>query len=316
MTSRSWLIPYLTLAAIWGCSFALNKTALGSFTPIQLTTGRMVTGAVTVLLFLAATRAIPRPNLQEWRHLAVVGIVGLALPFLLIAFAQTRITSILAGLLNATTPLFAGLFIAWFVPAERPRRTQLIGLFVGFVGMAVLIGVWNLANGAVDPIGVAAMIGATVCYGFGTSFARVSLSSSQLSGAQLSGVQLLSGAALSLLVLPAAGTQPAGPITPGAVASVIALGALGTGLAMVLFWRVLREAGSTVAATVTYAVPVVSTSVGALVLSEHLAWNQIVGGMIVIAGVVLTQWDQLHGKGVPDEEPAHNPQDREARTNE
>jgi drug/metabolite transporter (DMT)-like permease len=311
VSARSWVIPYVGLAAIWGCSFAFNKTALTGLTPVQLTTVRMSLGAVTLLVFLALTRAIPRPSRAEWRHLAIVGILGLALPFLLIAFAQTRVTSILAGLLNAATPLFAGLFISLLIPSERPDRLQVIGLLVGFLGIGVLVGVWNLpGDSGVDPVGVAAMIGATACYGFSTSFSRVSLSSSDMSGAQLSAIQLACGAAMCVLVLPADPGDAPGPLTGAAIASVLALGVLGTGVAMVLFWGIIRRAGSTIAATVTYVVPVVSTTVGVLLLSEELHVNQVVGGVIVIVGVLLTQRDQMLGSSsLPDEEPAE-------RTNE
>jgi len=306
MKTPTWLVPYLTLTFIWGGSFAFNKTALQSVTPLQLTAARMVLGVATVWLFLVATRSIPHPTAGEWRHLAVVGTLGLALPFLLISFAQTRVTSVLAGLLNAATPLFAGLFISVLIPAERPNRLQQCGLLLGFVGIGVLVGVWNLPAGSgVDAVGVAAMIGATICYGFSTAFSRVSLSSSQLSGAQLTGVQLFCGAVLLSVVLPIDPGDSAGPMTVPNALCILALGVLGTGLGMVLFWRIIRQAGSTVAATVTYAVPVVSTTIGVLILNEGLHWNQLVGGAVVIGGVALTQWDQLTGRSnVPNEQPA------------
>lgn len=298
MSNRTWLVNYIVLAVIWGLSFALIKQGLTALTPLQVTTARLGLGAVVVVGLLLATRTFPRATVTEWRHLVVVGVVGLAIPFALIAFAETRVTSILAGLLNAATPLFTAIFITALVPQERPHRLQIVGLLTGFLGIAVLVGVWDLGGTGVDPVGVLAMIAATICYGFGTSFGRVSLSSSSLSGIQLTGIQLLSGtAALLLLLLLDPGTDP-GDLTPVAGVSVLALGVLGTGLAMVLFWHVLRQAGATVAATVTYVIPVVSTSVGVLVLRETFTWNQLVGGVIVIGGVVLTQLPQLTGRGV------------------
>lgn len=298
MGSRSWLINYVVLAVIWGLSFAFIKQGLTALSPLQVTTARMGLGAIVVVGLLLVTRSFPRASAGEWRHLMVVGIVGLALPFALIAFAETRVTSILAGLLNAATPLFTAVFITVLVPQERPHRLQVVGLLTGFAGIAVLVGVWNMGSAGVDPVGILAMVAATVCYGFGTSFGRISLSSSTLSGIQLTGIQLLSGtAALCVLLVVDPGDGP-GPLTVTAGLSVLALGILGTGLAMVLFWHILRQAGATVAATVTYAIPVVSTTVGVLVLRETVTWNQMVGGLIVIAGVVLTQLPQLTGRGV------------------
>ncbi|MFN8125882.1 MAG: EamA family transporter [Candidatus Nanopelagicales bacterium] len=298
MVSRSWLINYVILAAIWGFSFAFVKQGLTALTPLQVTAARMALGALTICLFLVASGRWPRPTSGEWWRIIVLGTVGLALPFTCIAFAETRITSVLAGLLNAATPLFAALFVSWFIPRERPDRMQVGGLLIGFVGMVVLIGVWQLSTAGVDPAGVAAMIVATVCYGFGTAFARVALTTSNLVGSQLTGMQLLSGTVLLSLLLIVDPGDPPGPMSATAAISVLGLGILGTGVAMAMFWQVLREAGATVAATVTYVVPLVSTTVGVVLLHEHLRWNELVGGVVVIAGVLLTQWPQLSGRGV------------------
>lgn len=294
MNRYSWVLAYVTLAFVWGLSFAFNQISLQSFTPLQITFGRMVLGGTTLLVLLGAWGHLPRPNGREFRQLVVLGTVGLAVPFTLIAFAQTQITSILAGLLNAATPLFAGLFISLLIPQERPDRIQLLGLLVGFVGIAVLIGVWDALTGSLGtPIGIAAMIGAAACYGFGTSFSRLSLTSSALSGTQLSAVQLVAGAVLALMLFPVDPAPERTGVTIGPMLALGALGVLGTGVAMVLFWHVLRHAGSTIAATVTYVIPVVSTTIGVTALAEELVWNELLGGVIVIAGVVLTQWTQL-----------------------
>lgn len=294
MAGRSWVLAYLALALMWGMSFAFNQLSLESFTPLQITAGRMGLGGLTLLVILLATRNAPRPNRTELRHLIILGVFGLALPFTLIAFAQTQITSILAGLLNAATPLFAGIIITLLIPEERPDRTQAVGLVVGFAGIAVLIGVWEaFDDGFATPAGIAAMIGASLCYGFATSFSRLKLSASSLSGSQLSSVQLLAGAGMAVLLLPIDPVPDRGGITWSATTALVVLGVLGTGVAMVLMWHVIRQAGSTIAATVTYVIPVVSTTIGVTLLAERLEWNEVVGGLIVILGVVLTQWTQL-----------------------
>lgn len=298
MGNRSWLISYLILAVIWGLSFALIKQALTAMTPLQVTTARMGLGALTVCLFLLVARSFPRPNAREWRNLFVLGVFGLGLPFALIAFAETRITSILAGLLNSSVPLFAAIFVAALIPAERPDRTQVVGLLIGFTGIAVLVGAWNISTSGVDLIGVLAMIASGLCYGFGTAFGRVSMAGSSLAGTQLSGMQLLSGTGVLALFLIVDPGEPPAAVTPLVTVSILALGILGTGVAMALFWGVLRQAGATVAATVTYVIPLVSTTVGVLLLAEPLTWNQVAGGLIVIGGIGLTQWSQLTGRGV------------------
>ena len=298
MGGRSWLATYLGLAVIWGLSFALIKQGLTALTPIQVTACRMGFGALAVVVVLAVTGGLPRPTFSEWRTLAVLGIEGLAVPFALIAFAETRVTSILAGLLNAATPLFTAIFVSLMIPTERPRRIQVVGLVLGFVGIGVLIGAWDLSGTGVDPVGVLAMLAATVCYGFGVTYGRIALSDTRLAGVQLTAGQLVAGAGFLILLLPFDPGTPPGPLSATAVVSVLALGVVGTGLAMAMFWHVLREAGATVASTVTYVIPLVSTSVGVVMLREGLIWHQIVGGLVVIGGVILTQWPQLTGRGV------------------
>ena len=121
------------------------------------------------------------------------------------------------------------IIITVLIPAERPDRTQAVGLIVGFVGIAVLIGIWDAFSGSfATPVGIAAMLGATLCYGFATSFSRLKLSSSALSGTQLSSIQLLAGAALVILLLPIdPGTDKPSVQISSAIALAI-LGVLGT----------------------------------------------------------------------------------------
>jgi drug/metabolite transporter (DMT)-like permease len=288
----SWVGAYAALALVWGWSFAFNQMALASFSPLQITFGRTLLGAATLVAALLLSRPTTRPSGAELRHLVILGAVGLALPFTLIAFAQTQITSVLAGLLNAATPLFAGIFIALMIPAERPDRGQVLGLILGFLGIAVLIGAWDL-GGFTSPTGVAAMLTASVCYGFGTSFSRVSLSSSALTTGQLGAIQLLAAAGFAAMLFPVDPASDPGPMTGSAATAIALLGVAGTGVAMVLFWHIIRRAGSTIAATVTYVIPVVSTTVGVTALGEALLWREVAGGMIIVTGVVLTQWSQL-----------------------
>jgi drug/metabolite transporter (DMT)-like permease len=145
--------------------------------------------------------------------------------------------------------------------------------------------VWNSA--ALDLPGVLAMLAATACYGFGTAWMRHRLAGSSLSGASLSAVQTLIASALLLPLLPVGGPPEA--IRPESVLSLVGLGVFGTGVAYVLFWRVVRGAGPTIAATVTYLIPLVSTTLGIVALGEPLYWYQPVGGTIVLVGVALAQ---------------------------
>ena len=287
MNARVWVPAYTALVGIWGLSFLFNAVALRAFTPVQLTFCRVGLGALTLCLMLVLTRTRPSLRHRDVGDLVVLALTLNAVPFLLIAFAQQRITSILAGMLNATAPLWALLFVTLLLPAERPGRRQVAGVLLGLLGIAMLLGAWDIA--AVDWLGTAAMLGATACYGLGSAYSRLRLTSTALSGTSLSAVQLTL-AALLLAPLSCMGTWPdASAVLPWPALAVGMLGVFGAGVAYVLFWRVIRSAGAVVATTVTYAIPLVSTAAGVLILGEPLHWYEPVGALVVLAGVALTQ---------------------------
>jgi drug/metabolite transporter (DMT)-like permease len=285
VSSRRWVPSYVALVFFWGCSFLFNEWALRSFTPLQVAFGRIALGAVTVGAVVLVMRVPVRLHRAQVVDLLVLATFMTAVPFALIAFAQTRVTSILAGLLNATTPLWTAVAVALLLPLERGTRRQVLGLVIGFAGIAVLLGVWDLD--ALDGLGALAMIAATACYGFGTAWMRARFTSSDLSGAALSFVQVTFAALLLLPLVPVGGAPT--QVLPESVVALVALGVLGTGIAYVLFWRVVRSAGATTGATVTYLIPLVSTALGIAVLGEPLTWNEPVGGLVVLLGVALAQ---------------------------
>lgn len=288
MTSRVWIAPYSALVGIWGFSFLFNNVALRTFTPMQVVFGRIALGALTLGLVVAVSRQWPQLRGRDIADLLVLAVTLNAAPFLLIAVAQTSITSILAGLLNATTPLWAAVFVATLLPAERPSRIQLIGVLIGLAGVSVMLGAWQ-----VDQVpwgGVLAMLGATACYGFGTAWSRRRLTSGSLSGTGLSAVQLAFATVILLPFFLLGGLPTSAALASApAVGSIAILGILGAGLAYVLFWQVVRQVGAVVTTTVTYAIPVVSTAAGVLILAEKLHWYEPVGAVVVLLGVALTQ---------------------------
>lgn len=288
MKRGSWVPAYVVLVLIWGLSFMFNAVALRALTPVQLTFGRVTLGAVTLGLVLLATRRKPGVRRRDLGDLLVLALTLNAAPFLLIAFAQERITSILAGMLNATTPLWALLFVTLLLPAERPARRQVLGVLIGLAGLAVLLGAWQIDE--VDWIGTLAMLAATGCYGFGSAWSRLRLTSTGLSGTALSAAQLtIAALMLGPLVLLAPHSAAPAALLPGPAFALAMLGVFGAGVAYVLFWRVLRSAGAVVATTVTYAIPLVSTAAGVVFLGEALLWRELLGAVVVLAGVALAQ---------------------------
>jgi drug/metabolite transporter (DMT)-like permease len=284
---RAWIVQLGTLALIWGSSFLLIKVALRSFEPLQVSGGRIVLGALTLCAMLLVTRTpLPRGD-RIWLHLGVVGLLTNAIPFSLFAWGETRLGSIEAGIWNATTPLVAAVAVMLMLHGERPTRVGVLGLLVGFGGVLVVLAPWRgLGHG--ELLGHAAFAGAAACYGVAAPYMRRHLASRPDSGVALSAGQLLCASAV--MVVANVVTHPPAPhdVAWLPVLAVVGLGAFGTGIAYVMFTAVIRAAGANVAASVTYLMPLVSTTLGVAVLHERLGWYEPVGGAIVLIGVALS----------------------------
>jgi drug/metabolite transporter (DMT)-like permease len=286
----SWLPGYFTLALIWGSSFLFIKVGVRELHPLYLTLGRVAAGAGAVLLILVLTRTRLPSEPRVWGHLTVIGVVGVAIPFTLFGYGEQRIPSMLAGIWNATTPLFVLPIAALVLRTERMSARRVVGILLGFVGVLVVLGVWQGIGGA-TLAGQLMCMGAALCYGVAIPYQRRFLSDPGLSGLAVPAGQLLTAGAVLLVIAPAVAGAPPMPtrLSPDVAGSVIALGALGTGLAFVLNFRVIRFAGASVSASVTYLIPIVATVVGVLALGERLRWHQPVGAAVVLAGVAVSQ---------------------------
>jgi drug/metabolite transporter (DMT)-like permease len=283
----AWKVPFLLTSAIWGSSFLFIKVLDRHWPALWVAFGRIGLGAVTLLVLVAVRRErLPRGRML-WLHSLVAAALFNAVPFTLFAFGEKHVSSIFAGLWNATTPLWVLLVLLMAFPEERPTRGRLAGIAVGFAGAAVLLGPWRgLGSGTV--IGHVACAGAALCYGLGFPYTRRYLASREESGVVLSACQLSCAAVMLapfLLLVP----TPTAHIGFDGWGSLLALGALGSGLAYAFNYAVVRARGSAVASTVTYLIPVVSTVLGAVVLGEALHWNQPVGAVILLAGIAGSQ---------------------------
>ncbi len=287
-SARHWSARSLLLAAIWGCSFLFIKIGDEAFAPLQVALGRLIFGAGALLVALAARGdRLPRPG-RVWGRLAVAALLLNTLPFSLFAYGETCVTSVLAGIWNATTPLLTLAVALLTLPEERPSRERVVGLAVGFAGVLVVLGAWQGFGGRAV-LGDLACFGAACCYGLGLPYMRKHLAGRPEPALALSAAQLLCGAAELAIVTPVLAAAPTALPPARAFASVVALGVLGTGLAYVLNYGLTRDAGATVASAVTYAIPLFSTLAGVLVLGETLTWNQLAGALVVILGGVVSQ---------------------------
>jgi len=289
---RGWLAPYLLLTLVWGASFLFIEVGLEVLSPGQVALARVLLGAVALVAVLAISRTGLPTTWELWKHLAVVGLTFNAIPFVLFAWAQTHISSILAGIWNATTPLWTVVMGLAIFHAVRPTRRVVGGLVLGFLGVVVVLGPWTLLDPQLDSgfvVGTVACLTATAGYGFAATYTGKYLTGHSVrSPAQYPAAQLLvATGALALVVVPQG--DPPVSLPPNVVLAMTALGVLGTGLAYVLLYRVVALAGAVTATTVTYLIPVVSTTLGIVVLGETLTWNEPAGAVLVLAGAWLTR---------------------------
>ena len=286
-TRPGWRLQYLTLALIWGLSFLFIKEGLRAFAPMQITLGRVAIGAAVLAAVLLARRErLPRGR-RTWAHLSVAAVLNNVIPFSLFGYAEQRIPSGLAGICNASAPLFAAVVALAMLPDERLSPRRAAGLATGFVGVFVVLGAWAGLNGH-DLTGTLMALGGGLCYGIGFPYTRRFLTGTGFSSLSLAAGQLLCGTVVLAVITPVLTSAPTRwPAT--AVCCVVLLGALGTGLAYLLNYGIISAAGATIATTVAYVLPLVSVLAGIVVLGERLTWNEPVGAAIIVAGAALTQ---------------------------
>ncbi|MFI9030843.1 DMT family transporter [Streptomyces sp. NPDC053560] len=286
-SALDWRIRFAVLALIWGFSFLFIKVGTHGYAPLQVTFGRMIFGtAVLAAVLIAKRERLPRGR-RTWAHLAVSALFLNALPFSLFAYSELTIPSTLAGICNATSPLWGMALSVVALSEDRPTRRRVAGLGLGFLGVLTVLGAWQGFSGT-DPLGTLMALGASLCYPIGWIYVRRTLAGSKNSSLSMSSAQLLLATLQLAVVTPLFTAPPTSfPVVP--LLAIIALGALGTGFAFLLQYGLVAEVGPTTAQMVTYFIPVIATAAGVAVLGEHLSWNTPVGALIVLAGAALTQ---------------------------
>lgn len=282
-----WRIRFVALGLVWGFSFLFMKVGNEAFAPLQVTLGRMVFGTAV----LAAAVAVKRERLPRsprvWLHLAVAAFLLNSLPFTLFATAEQTIPSMVAGICNAATPLFSMLVSLVALSEDRPSRERFAGVGLGFIGVLTVLGAWQGFSGQ-DPKGTLMALTAAVSYAVGWAYVRRTLADTGSSHLAVSASQLLLGTVQLLLVTPFFTSMPhSWPAK--SVLSVLALGALGTGVAFLIQYGLVAEKGPTIGAMVTYLIPIVATTAGVTLLGETLHWNEPVGAVVILVGAALTQ---------------------------
>lgn len=256
-------------------------------TPFGVAFIRCALGALTLLIYLRI-RGISLPRERHiWVKLWILSIVGNSVPGILFAFAEVRVTSVLAGIINATTPLTTVIVILLAFREERPKAFQLFGLMVGGLGVLTVLGIWR-GVGHNDLVGIFALLLAVTCYGISFPYTKRNILPLSLKPEAAATTQIIL-AALTLLPLYMYDGIAKDEYRLAPVLGMIALGAIGTGFAYIWNFKIIAAAGSSIASTVTYVTPVVAVIVGWLFKDEKLSWNQPVGAAIVVLGAAISQ---------------------------
>jgi drug/metabolite transporter (DMT)-like permease len=284
---KSWLPAYLALGLVWGCSFIFIELGLVFLSPFGVTFVRCALGAITLMIFAKARKVGLPKGKSIWRKLWVVAMLLNVVPGVLFAFAQQYITSALAGIINATTPLMTLIFMLLIFREEKIKREQVYGLLIGALGVMTVMGVWK-ELGDNQLIGVIALLIAVSCYGASYPYSTRNVIPLRLKPEALATGQLLM-ATITLLPLFIFDGFSSDNYETKSIIAMLCLGIFGSGFAYIWNFSVTAAAGSAIGSTVTYITPVVAVIVGWLYLNEEIAWHEPVGALVVIIGALLSQ---------------------------
>lgn len=283
---KNWVLDFVLLAAIWGSSFLFTRISVVDFGVLPTAAMRVAIAAV-FLLPLVLLRGLGPTLLKNWRHVFLIGMFNSGIPFACFAFALLSITTGLSAILNATVPMF-GALVAWVWLKDRPTHSRLLGLVVGFAGVAMLA--WDKATFKPDASGLApgwavlACLLACICYALSASYTKRYLTGLPplvtAAGSQI-------GATLGL-ALPAWWLWPARMPGSSAWLALVAVGVLCTGVAYILYFRLIENAGPARALAVTFVIPVFAVFYGALFLSEAVTLWMLLCAVIIVCGTALS----------------------------
>lgn len=285
--SKSWLGIYIALGIVWGCSFIFIKLGLEFLTPFGVAFGRCALGALALLIYSRIKKISLVKDRRMLGHLWVVSLLLNVIPGILFALAETQVTSILAGIINAVTPLMTLIAIILVSRNEPPTKPQVIGLLIGFLGVLTVLGAWNGLG--TNPLwAILVLLAAVTCYGFSFPYSRRFILPANLSPESMATAQVSLGA-LTLLPLFIFDGVNGNEYAIGPVLAMVALGVFGSGFAYIWNFTIMRAAGSAIASSVTYVTPVVAVIVGLIFLQEKLHWYEPVGAIIVLLGAAIAQ---------------------------
>jgi len=286
-SKSSWIPIYIILGIVWGCSFIFIKAGLEFLSPVGVAFVRCALGAVTLYSY-ARFKGISLPrNRMALVHIWVVSLLLNVIPGIFYALAETAVTSILAAIMNAVTPLMTVLAILLINREEKPEFHQLLGLLLGFLGVLIVLGAW--AGLGDNPLwAILILLFAVACYGVTFPYTRRFVMPLKIKSEAIVATQLICAASTLLPIYLISGISVTTfPVTP--VISMVALGVFGSGFAYLWNFKIMQLAGSAIASSVTYLTPLVAVIVGVIFLSEKVTWNEPVGALVVLLGAAIAQ---------------------------
>lgn len=282
------------MGVIWGASFLFMKVALEGVSFTQVAWTRLVLGGLTLGLIVLFTRprvahgpVLPREKIV-WFHFLVIAVSGAFVPHLLFAWAEQTVSSSLASIYNAATPIMTVIIAAAAFRVEKLSRVQVLGVVLGILGVIIIIGPWRVDALTGNFWGQVACVAAATSYGFTFGYTRKYLSGRPIAGVTFAFLNIGLAGFLMLLLTPVFAWQPV-TLTVPIVGGLLVLGMVGTGFAYIWYINVLRAWGPTNTSTVTYVSPVVGVILGIVILGETLFWNEPVGALFVLGGILLAQ---------------------------
>lgn len=286
MSFREWAL-LAGLSFLWGGSFLFNGIAVRHLPPMFIVVARVTIATIVLNAIVLFSRRGVTEMVRHWRMFVVMGLLNNVIPFSLIVGAQTQISSGLASVLNATTPLFSAIVAHLYRRDERLNAHRIAGILFGILGVLVVMGLRTLRSGADSAVSPTLVIGASVSYAFagvfGRRFGRLGISPLHTAAGQVTASTIV----LVPIILVLACFQPVSMPPMEAWLALAGLGVISTALAYLLYFRLLRTAGATNTLIVTMLIPVSATLLGVTILGEAISANQVTGFALILCGLAI-----------------------------
>lgn len=284
--SRRTALCFLGTGVSWGLGFMFIRIAVVGLSPVMFVFGRALIATIALGAVMAITRRRWPKGWLAWRRIIVLSVFGMAIPFLLYAWAGQRIPSGLSGIYNAAVPISTVLLSVAVMRQEQLGRRKVLGIIVGGLGVLIVLEPWNLFGTTFDLAGQMACILAVLFLGFAFAYTKRAITPMGLDPIGVAAAQTLVTTVFTLMMMPFTGFGAVELSLP-IVLSMLAVGVLSTGFAYIWNFRVIADWGAASASMVTYLVTVVSVTVGLIVLGEVLTLSQLLGAAVVLVGVGL-----------------------------